>query len=56
MSYDLEFDKGVLCCFFQLLSHVQLFETPCTAAHQASLSSSISQGLLKLMSMELLMI
>ena len=32
----------------QLLSHVQLFATPCTAAHQASLSITNSQSLLKL--------
>ena len=57
MFYDLELKKGVLCfCFFYLLSHVQLFETPWAAACQASLSSTISQDLLKLMSMELLMI
>ena len=37
----------------QLLSGVQLFETPWTAAHQASLSSTISQRLLKLMSIEI---
>ena len=34
----------------QSLSHVQLFATPLTAAHQASLSFTISQSLLKLMS------
>ena len=39
----------------QSLSHVQLFETPCTAAHQASPSISNSQGLLKLMSIESVM-
>ena len=32
----------------QLLSHVQLFVTPWTAAHQASLSITNSQSLLKL--------
>ena len=37
----------------QLLSRVQLFVTPCTAAHQASLSITNSQSLLKLMSFEL---
>ena len=37
------------------LSHVQLFATPWTAAHQASLSFTISQGLLKLMSIESVM-
>ena len=38
--------------FVQLLSHVQLFATPWTAAHQASLSFAVSQSLLKLMSIE----
>ena len=36
----------------QSLSHVQLFATPWTAARQASLSFTISQSLLKLMSIE----
>ena len=36
----------------QLLSHVWLFLTPWTAARQASLSSTISQSLLKLMPTE----
>ena len=35
-----------------LLSRVQLFVTPWTAARQASLSFIVSQGLLKLMSIE----
>ena len=35
----------------QSLSHVQLFATPWTAAHQASLCITNSQSLLKLMSM-----
>ena len=39
----------------QLLNHVQLFETPWTAACQASLSITNSQGLLKLTSIELVM-
>ena len=39
----------------QSLSHVQLFETPWTAAHQASLSFTIAQSLLKLMSIESVM-
>ena len=39
----------------QLLSCVCLFVTPCTAAWQASLSFTISQILLKLMSVELMM-
>ena len=37
----------------QLLSCVQLFETPWTAAHQASLSITNSRSLLKLMSIKL---
>ena len=39
----------------QSLSRVQLFETPWTAAHQASLSFTIAQSLLKLMSIESVM-
>ena len=39
----------------QTLSHVRLFATPWTAARQASLSFTISQTLLKLMSIELVM-
>ena len=41
--------------FIQLLSHVRLFATPWTAVHQASLSFTTSQSLLKLMSIELAM-
>ena len=40
----------------QLLSHVQLFVTPWTAAHQASLFFTISRSLLKLMSIESVML
>ena len=39
----------------QLLSHVRLFATPWTAAHQASLSITNSQSLLILMSIESVM-
>ena len=39
----------------QLLSHVQFFVTPWTAAHQASLSITNSQSLLKLVSIESVM-
>ena len=39
----------------QSLSGVQLFGIPWTAAHQASLSFTISQSLLKLMSLEVVM-
>ena len=43
------------CCVVQLLSHVQLFATPWTAARQASLSFTISLSLLKFTSIELVM-
>ena len=39
----------------QLLSCVRLFVTPWTATHQASLSFTISQSLLRFMSIELMM-
>jgi len=39
----------------QSLSRVRLFATPWTAAHQASLSITNSQSLLRLMSIELVM-
>ena len=39
----------------QLLSHVRLFVTPQTAAHEAFLSITNSQSLLKLMFIELVM-
>ena len=40
------------CCS----SHVQLFSTPQTAAHQASLSFAVSRSLLKFMSIESVML
>ena len=40
---------------FQPLRHVQLFASPWTAAHQASLSITSSQSLLKLVSTESVM-
>ena len=43
------------CCSVQLLSHVRPFETPWTAAHLASLTFTISQSLLKIMSIESVM-
>ena len=49
----------LLCCWLLLLSFshcVQLFETPWTTAHQAPLSSTISQSLLKFISIELVML
>ena len=50
-------DKGqrVKDSSVQSLSHVWLFATPCTAAHQASLSITNSGSLLKLMSIESVM-
>ena len=44
-----------LCCLFGSFSRVQLFVTPWTAAHQASLSITNSLSLLKLMSIESVM-
>ena len=41
--------------FHGLLSHVQLFATPWIAAHQAFMSITYSQSLLRLMSIQLLM-
>ena len=46
----------VLLIVVKLLSHVRLFVTPWTTAHQAPLPSTISWSLLKLMSMELVML
>ena len=40
----------------QLLSRVRLFATPWTAAHQASLSVTVTWSLLKFMSIELVML
>ena len=45
----------ILIAIFQSLSHVWLFATPWTVAWQASLFFTISQSLLKLMSIELVM-
>ena len=45
----------VILAVVQSLSRVRLFATPWTEARQASLSFTISQSLLKLMSMELVM-
>ena len=44
------FNADVQFSSVQLLSRVRLFATPWTAARQASLSFTISQSLLKLMS------
>ena len=50
----LGYDSGQVSSF-QSLSHIQLFVTPWTAAHQASLSITNSRSLLKLMSIESVM-
>ena len=47
--------KDYLFSSVQTLSHVRLFANPWTAAHQASLSITNSQSLLKLMSIESVM-
>ena len=47
--------RVTIYCLVQSLSHVRLFATPWTAACQASLTFTISQSLLKLMSIELVM-
>ena len=44
--------RGIVFVFVQLLSHVRLFVTPWTAAQQTYLSFTISQSLLKLMSID----
>ena len=49
-------EKSDKIVVFQLLSHVRIFATPWSAAHQASLSFTISWSLLKLMSTELLIL
>ena len=49
------FKIGIQFSSVQLLNHVQLFATPWTIAHQASLSITNSQSLLKLMSIEWVM-
>ena len=48
-TWALEVSLAIFVVVVQLLSCVQLFVTPRTAAHQASLSFTIFQSLLKLM-------
>ena len=55
MLYRLKFMFKYLIVVVQLLSQVQIFAAPLTAACQASVSFTISQSLLKLMSIELMM-
>ena len=49
------FNIFLLCCCYSLHSHVQLFVTPWTEACQASLSFTISENFLKLLSIESVM-
>ena len=52
----LQVDKdSIIIVIVQSLSWVRLFVTPWTAAHQASLSFTISQSSLRLISIELMM-
>ena len=53
--FKLEITRNVQFRSVQLLNHVWLFATPWIAAHQASLSNTNSQSLLKLMSIESVM-
>ena len=55
LSFISFIDYSFLFGSVQLLSRVRLFATPWTAAHQASLSITISQSLLKPMSIESMM-
>ena len=48
-------DMQIIAVIFQLLQCVQLFATPRTTAPQASLSFTVTQSLLKLMSIESVM-
>ena len=50
-----ELCSSILLVVVQLLSRVWLFATPWTAAHQASLSVTISRSLLQFMSIESMM-
>ena len=56
-TFPCHLQRGHTCvhCSVQSLSHVRLFVTISSAAHQASLSITNSQSLLKLMSIELAM-
>ena len=49
-AYSLKFTRYRAIAIVQLLSHVQLFAAPLAAACQASMSFTISQSLLKYMS------
>jgi len=55
LGKNFHFTNIVFVVVVQSLSCVWLFMTPWTAAHQAFLSFTVSQNLLKLMSIELMM-
>ena len=55
LMITLSISKVIQISSVQSLSHVRLFATPWTAAHQASLSITNSWSLLKLISIELVM-
>ena len=55
ITCKVELARFLHCDIVQSLSHVRLFATPWTVAHQASLSFTISWSLLKLMSIESVM-
>ena len=54
-SFKINHNVLIVNVIVQSLSHVQLFVTPWTAAHQSSLSFSISLSFLKLTSIESVM-
>ena len=59
MTFKLDWKRnprGTSFVVVQSISRVQLFATPWTAAHQASLSSTVFWSLLKVMSIELVML
>ena len=56
LEYNLKNKSDILVVVVQLLSHIQLFLTAWTAAHQASLYSTNSQSLLKFKSIESVML
>ena len=56
LSKILPLQTPLVVVVVQSLSHVQLFATPWTAAHQASPSFTISQSLLKFLSIELVVL
>ena len=56
MNVSFAVNFTIIVVVVQSLSGVRLFETTQTAPHQASLSFTVSQSLLRLMSIELVML